>query len=51
MPTLHQCLSGPRQAASAGHPRALDILIYLADRPGEVIAERDAPQDDLSKGR
>ena len=31
--------------------RALDILIYLADRPGEVIAKRDAPQDDLSKGR
>ena len=31
--------------------RALDILIYLADRPGEAIAKRHAPQDDLSKGR
>ena len=31
--------------------RVLDILIYLADRPGEAIAKRHTSQDDLSEGR
>ena len=30
--------------------RVLDILIYLADRPGEAIAKRHAPQDDFEQG-
>ena len=30
--------------------RVLDILIYLADRPGEAIAKRHAPRDDFEQG-
>ena len=30
--------------------RALVILIYLADRAGEAIANRHAPQDDFEQG-